>query len=107
MKLFYLFFFAAIAAPRAQAPVPAAPDPQATLRYIHASWGSLTRSVTNCQALTDTKIAGESVLYLPKGLAAPPDVAEAAERCQLRIITLPRPIAQLGDVCPEELTAPG
>ncbi|MFZ0817862.1 MAG: trehalase family glycosidase, partial [Candidatus Sulfotelmatobacter sp.] len=107
----YLFFLAAIAANPAQVPaqsaVPATPDPRATLRYIHASWDSLTRSVTNCQALADTKIAGASVLYLPKGFAAPPNVAEAAERCQLLIITLPRPITKLGDVRPEELPAPG
>jgi alpha,alpha-trehalase len=111
MKLSYLFFFAAIAANStqapAQAPVPVAPDPQATLRYIHASWDSLTRSVTDCQALTDTKIAAAPVLYLPIGFATPPEVADAAQRCPLRIITLPRPIAKIGDVHPEELPAPG
>jgi alpha,alpha-trehalase len=112
MKLSHLFFFAAAIAAgdihaAAQAPVPAAPDPQSTLRYIHASWDSLTRSVTDCQALTDTKVATTPVLYLPHGFATPPDVAEAAERCHIRILTLPRSIANIGDVRPEELPAPG
>jgi alpha,alpha-trehalase len=112
MKLSHLFFFAAAIAAgdvyaAAQAPVPAAPDPQATLRYIHASWDSLTRSVTDCQALTDTKIASASVLYLPHGFTTPPEVADAAQRCHLRILTLPRSIAKIGDVRPEELPSPG
>ena len=107
MKLSHLLFFAAVAAPHAQAPVPAASDPQATLRYIHTSWDSLTRSITDCQALTDTKVAGASILYLPEGLATPPEVAEAAQRCHLRILNLPRQIEKLGDVRPEELPTPG
>jgi alpha,alpha-trehalase len=112
MKLSSLLFFAAAIAAgnlqaAAQAPVPAAPDPRATLRYIHASWDSLTRSVTGCQALTDTKITSAPVLYLPHGFATPPDVAAAAKRCHLQILALPRAIAKLGDVHPEELPAPG
>ena len=107
MRLSSLFFFAAIAVPRAQAPAPAARDPQATLRYIHASWDSLTRSATDCQAITDTKITVPPVLYLPRGFATPPAVATAAQRCHLQILTLPRTIAKLGDVRPRELPAPG
>jgi alpha,alpha-trehalase len=111
MKLSHLFFLAAIAANPAQSPAqvpaPTAPDPQATLRYIHASWDSLTRSDTDCQALTDTKVAAAPVLYLPHGFAVPPEVAEAAQRCHLRILNLLRPIAKLGDLRPEELPTPG
>ncbi len=112
MKLSFLLFFAAAIAvgnvqAAAQAPVQDAPDPQATLHYIHASWDSLTRSVTDCQALADTKITSAPVLYLPHGFATPPAVAHAAQQCNLRILTLPRPIAKLGDVRPEELPAPG
>jgi alpha,alpha-trehalase len=107
MKMSSLLFLAAIAAPRAQAPAPAAPDPQATLRYIHRSWDSLTRSATDCQALTDTKIAAVPVLYLPHGFATPPQVAAATQRCHLRVLALPRTIAKLGDVRPRELPAPG
>ncbi len=107
MKLSRLLFFAALAAPRAQAPVAAAPDPQDTLRYIHSSWDALTRSVTDCQSLTDAKIAETPVLYLPYNFAAPPALAAAVEKCHLRVLALPRPIAKLGDLRPEDLPSPG
>ena len=107
MRLFRLLFLAALAASPAQTPGPAAPDSQATLRYIHAAWDSLTRSATDCAALTDTKVAAVSVLYLPAGFAAPPQVASAAQRCHVRVVALPRHIQKLGDVRPEELSAPG
>jgi len=111
MRLFRLLFLAAFAASFAQTPGPASPDSQATLRYIHASWDSLTRSATDCAALTDTKIdtkvAAVSVLYLPAGFATPPDVSAAAERCNIRVAALPLHILKLGDVRPEELSTPG
>jgi alpha,alpha-trehalase len=107
MKLFRLLLLVALAASSAQAPGPAAPDPQATLRYIHAAWDSLTRSVTDCAALTDTKVAANSVLYLPAGFVTPQEVTAAAEHCNIRIVALPRHILKLGDVRPEELSAPG
>jgi len=80
MRLFRLLFLVVLAASSAQSPGPAAPDSQATLRYIHAAWDSLTRSITDCAALTDTKVAAVSVLYLPAGFAAPQEVISAAER---------------------------
>ncbi len=107
MKLFRLLFLAALVASSAQAPGPASPDSQATLRYIHAAWDSLTRSVTDCAALTDTKVAAVPVLYLPAGFATPPEVSVAAEHCHVRVVALPRHILKLADVRPEELSAPG
>ena len=32
-----------------------APDPEATLQYIHSSWDSLMRSTTDCDSLADRK----------------------------------------------------
>jgi alpha,alpha-trehalase len=108
MKLSHWLCAAVVAAAsNAQAPAPAAPDAQATLRYIHAAWDSLTRSATDCQSLTDVKVAAVSVLYLPAGLAAPPSVTAAAQQCHVKVIFLPRHIEKLGDVRPEELTTPG
>jgi len=111
MRLFRLLFLAALAASPAQTRGPAKPDSQATLRYIHAAWNSLTRSVTDCAALTDTKIdtgvAAVPILYLPAGFATPPEVSAAAQRCPIRVVALPRHILKLGDVRPEELSAPG
>jgi alpha,alpha-trehalase len=111
MRLFRLLFLATLATSSAQTPGPASPDSQATLRYIHAAWNSLTRSVTDCASLTDTKIdtnvAAVPVLYLPAGFATPPEVSAAAERCHIRVAALPRNILKLGDVRPEELSTPG
>ncbi|MGA3134110.1 MAG: trehalase family glycosidase [Terracidiphilus sp.] len=107
MKLFRLLFLVALAVSSAQSPTLAAPHSEATLSYIHAAWGSLTRSATDCASLTDTKIAATSVLYLPAGFPAPPEVTAAVERCHIRIMTLPRPMQKLGDVRPEELATQG
>jgi alpha,alpha-trehalase len=107
MKLSHLFFFAAIATAAAQTQAPNAPDPQATLRYIHGSWDALTRSVTDCESVTDAKVTEAPVLYLPYDFAAPPALTTAAQRCHLRILSLPHPIAKLGDLRPEDLPAPG
>jgi alpha,alpha-trehalase len=107
MRLSRLLFLTALAASFAQAPGPSSPDSQSTLRYIHAAWDSLTRSVTDCAALTDTKVAAVSVLYLPAGFPAPQEITAAAERCHVRVVALPRHILKLGDVRPEELASPG
>src|ERR1035438_3356261 len=82
MKLFRLvvFAFAAIhlsSAPAQEAtPAPAstAPDPSATLAYIHGAWNTLTRSMTDCHSLVDIKITANPVLYLPAEISPPADV---------------------------------
>ncbi len=107
MKLSRLLFLAALATSSAQAPSPAVPGSQATLGYIHAAWDSLTRSVTDCQSLTDTKVAAVSVLYLPAGFAAPPEVFAGEQKCHVKVLALPRRIEKLGDVRPKELSTPG
>ncbi len=114
MKLFCLSFLAvaAIASSAAQAPDVGAgpgtqPDADATLRYIHSAWDTLTRSMTDCHSLVDIKIAANPVLYLPAGLPAPKELAAVAQQCHVKIAALPRRIEKLGDVRPEELPAPG
>ncbi len=86
---------------------PATPNSAATLRYIHAAWGTLTRSMTNCKTLVDTKVKSAPVLYLPADMPILPEVAAIGQRCHVRIATLPRRIEKLGDVRPEELPVPG
>jgi alpha,alpha-trehalase len=106
MKLSCLLLLAALTAPvgRAQA---AAPDPEATLRYIHAAWDTLTRSDTDCSSVADVKIAEVSVIYLPAEIATPPNVAALEQKCKVEVKHLPRKIEKLADVRPEELGAPG
>ncbi|HZP04073.1 MAG TPA: trehalase family glycosidase [Terracidiphilus sp.] len=100
----FLFFFAAA---NAQAPAPAAPDSALTLRYIHAAWDTLTRSMTDCHSLVDIKVDANPVLYLPAELPAPPDVLAVEQKCHVKVVALPRRIEKLGDVMPQELSAPG
>ena len=107
MKLSRLLFPVAFAACVAQAPTSHAPDPQATLRYIHSAWDSLTRSVTDCASLSDVKVNESPVLYLPAGFAEPADVSAVEQKCHVRVLHLPRPILKLADVRPEELPTPG
>ena len=107
MKLSSLFLFAAIAASSAQAPAPGAPNPEATLNYIHAAWDNLTRSVTDCSSLSDVKVNESPVLYLPAEVAVPPNIAALAQKCSVKVIPLPRRIEKLGDLRPEEISTPG
>jgi len=84
-----------------------APDPEKTLAYIHAAWDTLTRSMTDCHTLVDTKITTKPVLYLPAELPAPPEVKALEQQCNISVQALPRHIEKLADVRPEELSAPG
>ena len=110
MKLFRLFVFAvaAIQISSAQDASPgASPNPEATLTYIHAAWDNLTRSMTDCHSLVDTKGTTNPILYLPAEIPAPPEVIALKEKCHVKVISLPRRIDKLGDVKPEELAEPG
>jgi alpha,alpha-trehalase len=114
MKLLHLFFLvvAAIASSSAQAPDAGAgpvtqPDPEATLRYIHGAWDTLTRSTTDCHSLVDIKVTANPVLYLPAEIAPPPDAAAVAEKCHVKVAPLPRRIEKLADVQPAQLPAAG
>jgi alpha,alpha-trehalase len=119
MNLFRSSFFALTAilvATACTATLPAqqpvtAPDPNATLSYIHSAWDTLTRSVTDCKSLSDVKVesasAPEFALYLPAEVPAPPAVKALAQTCHVNVVPLPRRIEKIGDVRPEELRLPG
>src|SRR5450631_1523268 len=89
----------------------AAPDPDSTLRYIHAAWDTLTRSVTNCDSFADVKVenaaAARPILYLPAEVPVPPKVKALEQSCNVRVLSLPRRIEKIGDVRPEELRTAG
>ncbi len=84
-----------------------APDPAATLAYIHNAWDSLTRSMTDCHSLVDIKVTANPILYMPAEVPAPPEVAALSEKCHVKVETLPHRIEKLGDVMPDELPAAG
>lgn len=108
MRLAVLALAAALSA---GSPAPAQsrtpPDPQATLRYIHATWDLLLRSVTDCHSLEDVKVTTVPVLYLPAELAKPSDVTALERRCHVRVLSLPRRIEKIGDLDPKDLDAQG
>jgi alpha,alpha-trehalase len=83
------------------------PDPQATLSYIHAAWDTLTRSMTECSSLVDTKVTTAPILYLPAGGSEPTAVKAVEQQCKVQVRVLPRRIMKLGDVRPQELPAEG
>jgi alpha,alpha-trehalase len=88
-------------------PAPDPPDPAATLRYIHASWDSLTRSTTDCHSLVDPKVTTPPVLYLPVGFSEPQEVATVEHQCHVRVLVLPKPIDKIGEIQPQDLPAQG
>jgi len=63
--------------------------------------------MTDCHSLADIKVTANPVLYMPAETPPPPEVTALKQKCNLRVIALPRPIEKLADVRPEELSAAG
>ena len=77
------------------------------LQYISASWDTLTRTMTHCETLEDSKTPGEAVLYLPAGMAVPPAITSLQEHCQVRVEHLPGKISKLGEIDPSTIPSEG
>ena len=109
MKLVRLLVFAvaAIHISFAQETAQRAPNPEATLHYIHATWDTLTRSMTDCHSLVDIKVTANPILYLPAGMAEPPQVQALTAKCHVKVESLPRHIEKIGDIDPKELRDQG
>jgi alpha,alpha-trehalase len=75
--------------------------------YIHSAWPALTRTQTDCRALSDPKLKTKPVLYLPANMQIPKAVQSLESRCGVRVARLPRAIQTMGDVKPEELHPAG
>jgi alpha,alpha-trehalase len=87
--------------------VAAAPDATATQTYIHKSWDELSRSMTDCHSLVDVKVVSNPVLYVPMELAVPEAVKGLTTNCGVKVVALPKRIAKLGDLMPEQLAGSG
>jgi alpha,alpha-trehalase len=87
------------------------PKPSTSLEqiraYISSGWDSLTRSITDCNTVVDTKLSSASVLYLPEDAAEPPSVREIRERCNVQVRHLPTVIHRLGEIDPAKIDPPG
>jgi alpha,alpha-trehalase len=75
--------------------------------YIHNSWDSLSRSMTECKSLVDPKVTAPPLLYLPLGAPTPPELLRLRSQCNIQIAHLPHRIMRLGDVKESEIRQPG
>ena len=76
-------------------------------QYMHQAWATLSRSMTECSSLVDTKLTTAPVLYLPAELPTPPEVAALKTACGVRVEHLPKRIERPGDLNPSDLKVPG
>lgn len=75
--------------------------------YLHASWGQLRRSMTECKSLVDPKTNAAPVLYLPRELPEPAAVQLLKKACGVRVQRLPTRIDHPGALRPEAISTPG
>jgi len=85
----------------------APPDTASTKAYIERAWSTLTRSMQDCAAHTDPKVAARPVIYVPAQFQISAELAEVGKRCQVVVRPLPQVIRQLGDVDAARLPVQG
>lgn len=75
--------------------------------YISNAWNTLSRSMSDCHSLVDPKIKTAALLYLPKEIPMPEDVAALQSKCNVKIERLPVRIQHLGEIKPGDIRTPG
>src|SRR5271168_2030370 len=75
--------------------------------YIAAGWDSLTRSLTDCKTIVDSKLAAASVLYIPADFEVPTAVEQLQKQCNVQAQHLPIVIHNLGEVDPGKIDPAG
>src|SRR5580704_15644759 len=75
--------------------------------YISTGWDSLTRSLTDCATVVDTKLSTASVLYLPADFALPASVQQLEKQCNLQAQKLPAVIHHIGEMDPGKIDPAG
>jgi len=76
-------------------------------QYIHHGWDVLSRSMSDCKSVVDTKVTTRPVLYLPYGMATPAAVTAMQKQCAVQVEHLPRTIHHMGDVKVAEIPREG
>ncbi|MBZ5667493.1 MAG: trehalase [Acidobacteriia bacterium] len=66
--------------------------------HISSVWDVLTRSMTDCKTVVDTKVPTASILYLPAGFSAPPAIDQLQQNCPVQVKNLPMQIHGPGEV---------
>jgi alpha,alpha-trehalase len=78
------------------------------LDYIHASWDTLSRSMTDCHSLVDPKLNGApSILYLPADVTIPASVAALKTQCNVDVEHLPKVVTSFGELRLNDIPKPG
>ncbi|HEY5381720.1 MAG TPA: trehalase family glycosidase [Acidobacteriaceae bacterium] len=98
---------AALLFPLALAAQSPQPSPKNINTYIHQSWDTLSRSMSNCASIADPKLTTTPVLYLPAGEPIPPAVRAMQTKCHVDVRSLPRAIHHEGDLSPDAIRTPG
>jgi alpha,alpha-trehalase len=94
--------------PAQQAPPPSKPGVDSILDYIHQSWDTLSRSMTDCHSLVDPKLNGApSVLYLPADVKIPAQVAALKSQCNVDVEHLPKIVTSFGELKLTDIPKPG
>jgi alpha,alpha-trehalase len=90
-------------------PVRAAPDSNLPeiLAYIHNGWDSLTRSTSSCSGISDPKLSGAPLLYLPAGFSEPSEVEKMQHECGVKVAYLPQVIDKAGTAESDLIEPPG
>src|SRR5437016_949264 len=90
-------------------PVRAAPDSNLPeiLAYIHNGWDSLTRSTSSCSGISDPKLSGAPLLYLPAGFNEPIEVEKMQRECGVKVAYLPQVIDKAGTAESDLIDPPG
>jgi alpha,alpha-trehalase len=76
-------------------------------QYIHGGWETLSRSMSDCKSVVDSKVTTAPILYLPAGMATPPAVTAMQRECSVQVERLPRKIEHMGDVKVAEIPKEG
>jgi alpha,alpha-trehalase len=75
--------------------------------YISTGWDSLTRSLTDCATVADTKLTSASVLYIPADFAVPTSVEQLQKQCNVQVQHLPAVIHHIGEMEPGKIDPAG
>ncbi len=94
------------AGPAAVKQLPQPPKVRPIDSYIHESWDTLSRSMSECKSLIDPKVNTHPLLYLPSDVPMPPEVTRMQAQCSVRVQRLPHPITRFGQMQLSEISRP-
>jgi alpha,alpha-trehalase len=75
--------------------------------YIHSAWTTLSRSMVDCHSLADPKVKGAALLYIPRELPMPAELAALQSKCNVRVERLPLRVRHFGEIKLKDIPAPG